>query len=106
MGDYRVRTHFGKGLVRSVRGSGGGFELSREPANISLKEVLHALEGSFDLVDCVGDKNVCDKSSSCITREVWCDLSSSIEVKLASITLGDLVRRKRDKEATNQMFFI
>ena len=79
------------GLVRSVRGAGGGFVLTKAPPKIRLSEVLHALEGPLSLVDCVADPRVCRKSSRCATRRVWQELSGAIENVLDNATLQDLL---------------
>jgi len=94
----------GAGLVRSVRGTGGGYVLTRSPSEIRVSEVVSVLEGS--LIDCVGDKNICNRSAQCVTRELWQELSDTIEGFLSQVTLHDLVVRTRKKEASPQMFYI
>lgn len=79
------------GLIRSVRGTGGGFVLARSPSQIRLSEVLHALEGSLSLVDCVADTRACAKSNQCPARRVWQELSGAIENVLDNVTLEDLI---------------
>ena len=81
------------GLVRSVRGAGGGFVLGKAPADTRLGEILRAVEGPLSLVDCVADARACEKSSRCVARRVWQGLSRSIESMLDSMTLEDLVAR-------------
>jgi Rrf2 family protein len=78
-------------LVQSVRGPGGGFVLSRPPGKITLSEVLQAVEGPLSLVDCVTDKKLCDRSSRCVARKVWQQLSGAIESVLDSVTLQELI---------------
>ena len=85
------------GLVRSVRGAGGGFILTRPPEEIRLSEVLRALEGPLSLVDCVADKRVCDRSSRCPARRVWRDLADAINNVLDNVTLGDLAASEKKK---------
>ena len=88
------------GLVRSVRGSGGGFALARPPAEIKLSEILRALEGPLSLVDCVADKRACDRSSRCPARRVWQELAGAVEDVLDNVTLKDLAtpaKRKRSQ---------
>jgi Rrf2 family protein len=82
------------GIVRSIRGSGGGFTLSRRPETIRISEVLKILEGSLSLVDCVDDINICHRAPSCITRRLWIHLSEMIENKLKNITLEELAGGK------------
>jgi len=79
------------GLVRSVRGAGGGFVLARPPAEIRLSEVLGVLEGPLSLVDCVTDGRTCDQAEHCPTRRVWEQLAGAIEDVLDHVTLEDLV---------------
>jgi Rrf2 family protein len=82
------------GLVRSVRGAGGGFVLSRDPSEIKITEVLSALEGPLSLVDCVADKEGCDRAERCTARPLWQELSGAIENVLDNVTLEDLVASK------------
>jgi Rrf2 family protein len=79
------------GLVRSVRGAGGGFLLTRAPSKIRLSEVLHALEGSLCLVDCVADERACSRAERCTARRVWAELSETIESVLEGVSLEDLI---------------
>ena len=86
------------GLVRSVRGSGGGYALARDPSEIRLTEVIEALEGPLVLVDCVSDGELCDRSPRCAARDVWQSVSEAISDVLGSITLQDLLERQRAKD--------
>ena len=85
------------GLVRSVRGAGGGFVLARPASQISLAEVVEALEGRICLVDCTEDASLCDRSSSCVTREVWADLSKALHSRLSAISLAQMAGRQARK---------
>ncbi len=86
------------GLVKSVRGSKGGYSLSRPPSEISLKEVYEVLEGPVHLVDCLSDPKVCRRVSSCVTRDVWQEVSDAVGKVISSVTLEDLLERKKKKE--------
>jgi len=86
------------GLVRSVRGSGGGYALARDPAEIRLTEVLEALEGPLVLVDCVSDGELCTRSPKCAARDVWSSVSEAITDVLSAITLKDLLERQQAKD--------
>jgi Rrf2 family protein len=79
------------GLVRGVRGAGGGFHLTRPPAQIKLSEVLRALEGPLSFVECVTDKRACERSDRCPTRRVWQQLAGAVDSVLDNATLEDLV---------------
>lgn len=78
------------GLVRSIRGPGGGFVLTRAPGQIRLSDVLEAVEGPLSLVDCVTDHGACDKVNRCAARRVWQELSDAIEDMLGNVTLEDM----------------
>ena len=81
------------GMIRSIRGSGGGYLLNRDPREITVAEVVQALEGGFILRDCVADESICEKSAICVTRRLWHDLGLMIESHLSGVTLQDLVDR-------------
>ena len=95
------------GLVRSTRGPKGGISLTRSPQEIKLSDVIHLLEGSLAPAECVDDPAVCSRSSSCVTREVWCELKAAMDGVLESTTLQDLVERQREKEgAETAMYYV
>jgi Rrf2 family protein len=79
------------GLLRSVRGRDGGYELTRAPSAITAYDVVVALEGPEKLVECVGDASVCRRSGHCRTRGLWCRIAESIDGILRGVTLQDLV---------------
>jgi len=87
------------GYVRSLRGTAGGYVLSREPSQIRVIDILVALEGSLVLTDCVQEAGLCSRSDICVTREVWRDLSRAIETVLSGRTLKDLVMRYQEVTA-------
>lgn len=94
------------GLVRSVRGAKGGYTLARNPSEITLEEIVRALEGDMSLVECVRDEALCPRSALCPSRELWVGLSAKISSVLASVTLEDLARRGRQKACEALMFYI
>lgn len=87
-----------RGLVSSVRGSRGGYMLTRSPAKITVKEIAECLEGNLNIVECLGQPSVCKRTSSCVARNVWFLLEEKIAQTLGSITLEDLAKKCRDKE--------
>ena len=79
------------GLVLSARGAAGGYMLSRAPEQIQVGEILRALEGSTDLISCVGVEKVnCGNACSCSARPLWLKLQSKINDVLSSTTLKDM----------------
>ena len=86
------------GIVRSTRGTKGGFSLAKSSEKIRLNEVIQLLEGSLDPSECVTNPEVCSRSESCVTRDVWSELREAINGVLGSITLQDLVERQKAKQ--------
>lgn len=85
------------GLILSTRGAYGGYVLARAPEKISVQEIVDALEGKTCLVDCVKNSGECRRADACPTRDLWSELSDKINAVLNSVTLADLVRKKREK---------
>ena len=88
------------GLLRSVRGAGGGVSLTRPPSEIKLSEIFQTLEGPTALVECVDNPDWCPRSGSCATREIWVQMGQLMSDFLGSETLEDLCRQQREKEQT------
>lgn len=80
------------GLVESARGASGGYTLSRPPEEISVGEVLRALEGSTAILDCVGVESSggCENACSCSARPLWLKLQQKIDDVLDSTTIKDM----------------
>lgn len=87
------------GLVRSIRGAYGGYLLSRKPSEITVGDVLRALEGPIGLVDCALEQEPikCLRYDNCITRIVWEKIRDSIIKTIDSITLLDMCNEGRKK---------
>jgi len=86
------------GIVRSTRGAKGGISLAKPPGEIKLNEVIQLLEGSIVLAECVTNPEVCVRSESCVTRDVWGEVKKAINGVLGSITLQNLVERQKRKQ--------
>ena len=78
-------------LVISNRGAQGGYRLSRKPDEITVGDVLRALEGGLNLVDCLIEEENCGKSCACPTRVVWMRLRDGINRIVDGITLQDMI---------------
>ena len=83
------------GLIVSVRGAQGGYKLARPANEISVGDVLRALEGSLEAVTCGGEDNSCQGADLCVTRFVWERINSSIRDTVDSIKLSQLVEESR-----------
>ena len=93
---------FGKlrraGLVDSVRGPGGGYNLARPAAEVSVADVILAVDEPIDATQCGGREN-CKDDRRCMTHELWASLNAHIFSFLRSVTLAQLVAQQR-KEAS------
>lgn len=90
------------GLVTSVRGAGGGYQLARPASEISVGDVLRALEGNLDAVTCSGgqEESGCGGADLCVTRYVWQRINESITQAVDTMWIDQLVeesRKLRDK---------
>ena len=93
------------GLVNSSRGAHGGYALARIPADITLKEIISALEGPLSLVECIKDPKICNKTDLCTTRDLWNDLNEKIDDYLVSVTLQQLVDKHRNKQKSRPLMY-
>ena len=93
------------GLVRSVRGAGGGYILAKPAYEISVGDVLRALEGSLEPVDCAGldPEGGCKAADSCVTKYVWQRINESINHTVDEIMLSQLVEESRKKNCGGNM---
>jgi len=82
------------GLVNSLRGARGNYELARSPEKIKASEVFEALEGQMAVVDCVSGSTNCIEAETCPTRGLWKRLNTSLIDVLEDVTLDDLVHGK------------
>ncbi|HCX90005.1 MAG: Rrf2 family transcriptional regulator [Deltaproteobacteria bacterium CG12_big_fil_rev_8_21_14_0_65_43_10] len=81
------------GLIRVVRGKNGGYLLARAPSEITLADILYAVEGDMSLIDCVKDAKLCYRSDECISRPTWVELSELIKDYLGTTTLEDILKK-------------
>jgi len=83
-----------RGLIKSIRGPKGGYVLSKDPAYITVADIVKTLEGNIYPVHCVaslkGSKNICKRRKGCVPKIVWLKLANAINDCLESITLEDL----------------
>ena len=82
-----------QGLVSSVRGPGGGYNLAREGGDIHIAEVIAAVDENLDTTRCGGAGN-CHNDGPCLTHDLWQDLSDRIYDYLSHVSLQELVDRK------------
>lgn len=83
------------GLLRAVRGTGGGLGLPKSPCVITILDILNALEGPLTPVECVDRPEVCPRCANCGARQLWVELGDVITGFLRSVTLEELCERQR-----------
>jgi Rrf2 family protein len=94
------------GIVRSIRGTKGGFVLEKDPADLTMQEIVAILQGPISIVDCIINKKYCPKWSKCLTRELWIQVNNAIINTLDSITLKQMIRKEKEIEKIFQMYEI
>lgn len=87
----KLRRH---GLVESVRGPGGGYNLARSTEQITIAEIITAVDEPLDATRCGGLAN-CQDQERCMTHELWTSLNEKIYEYLSSVTLKEMVDRQK-----------
>ena len=91
---------FGKlrkgGLVKSVRGPGGGYMVSRDPSEVRISDIIFAVDEPINATRCSpGSPAGCKSNKSrCLTHDLWQELTNHIQLFLSSVTLGDVVEKR------------
>jgi Rrf2 family iron-sulfur cluster assembly transcriptional regulator len=85
-------------LVASTRGPGGGYTMGRSMAEISVADVIYAVDEPLDATQCRGKEN-CDNEQRCMTHDLWANLNRVMVDYLDSVTLQQLVDEQRERMA-------
>ena len=85
------------GIVKSIRGRNGGYIYAKDPVNISIKEVMNAVDEILDATKCNGT-SACHNGKKCSTHDLWNDLNILVDDYLEKITINSLV------ESTNSPY--
>ncbi len=84
------------GYLKSLRGNGGGYKLSKLPEQYTIGEILRTLEGSLSPIACLDDNpNQCIRCDECLALPFWEGLNKVIQNYVDSVTLSDLLKNKR-----------
>jgi len=83
-------------LVKSVRGPGGGYRLSRDQGEIFVAQIIDAVNETVDATGC-GGKSHCQQGEVCLTHHLWEDLSNQIHGFLSQISLAHLMEKREVK---------
>jgi len=87
-------------LVSSVRGPGGGYNLAQPTREMSVADIILAVDEPLDATQCGGKENCVDGEKRCMTHDLWATLNTKMFEYLSSVTLQDLVDHQRG-EKTN-----
>jgi transcriptional regulator, BadM/Rrf2 family len=82
------------GMVKGVRGPGGGYKLCRKTSDINIADIIAAVNEPLDSTKCGGEAN-CQKDQACLTHDLWMGLSEQIRDYLKGISLADLLEKTR-----------
>ena len=82
------------GIVKSIRGRNGGYLYAKDPANISIKEVMHAVDEVIDATRCNGT-SACHNGKKCSTHDLWHELNVLVDDYLDKITINNLVETNK-----------
>lgn len=89
------------GLVKSVRGPGGGYQLSRSPETIYVAQIVDSVDENVDATRCQGRAN-CQNGETCLSHELWADLSEQIHQFLSEIDLATVIRKREVQQIANR----
>lgn len=85
-------------LVKSFRGIGGGYQLARPTSEITVAEVVSAIEGNLAMTECCAGKNLCALDSLCAIKENWKVINKIILTALSGLTLADMTKPITQKQ--------
>jgi Rrf2 family iron-sulfur cluster assembly transcriptional regulator len=86
-----------EGLVKGVRGPGGGYSLAKSPDQISVADIIQSVDEKLDMTKC-GGKGNCSKGDKCLSHQLWFDLSCKLYKFLNGIKLDQYVNRPEINE--------
>lgn len=89
-------------VVASTRGPGGGYSLARPDSEISMAEIIHAVDESYDATKCGGEGNCSGDTYQCLTHDLWTELSQEIHEFLNGIMLSEMKSRKEVLEVVKR----
>ena len=90
------------GLVSTVRGAQGGYQIANPPAATSLRDIIDAVEGPIELSECASSPEpTCQRSATCPVRWVWQRVTDSINAELEKIHLSDMLTPPCESEETH-----
>jgi|TARA_B110000967_G_scaffold179715_1_gene195456 Rrf2 family iron-sulfur cluster assembly transcriptional regulator len=93
-----------EGLVRSVRGPGGGYQTAIDSNTLTVKDIITSVDEQIDATQCGGNEN-CQEGGRCITHNLWASLNHKIFDYLESLTLAQLISEQKNKAGEQSIYF-
>ena len=92
------------GLVKSVRGPGGGYRTAIDSRTLTVKDIITSVDEQIDATQCGGSEN-CQEGGRCITHNLWASLNHKILDYLESLTLAQLIYEQKNKTGEHSIYF-
>jgi Rrf2 family iron-sulfur cluster assembly transcriptional regulator len=89
------------GMVKGVRGPGGGYKLCKKASDINIADIIAAVDEALDSTKCGGEVN-CQKEQACLTHDLWMGLSEQIRTYLKGITLAELLEKNHVQDVAQR----
>ncbi|MDH5737523.1 MAG: Fe-S cluster assembly transcriptional regulator IscR [Gammaproteobacteria bacterium] len=89
------------GLVKSVRGPGGGYQLSRDASDVFVAEIVDSVDELVDATKCRGQGN-CKNGDTCLSHELWAELSEQIHQFLSNIDLDTIIAKRASRQVSDR----
>lgn len=83
------------GIIESLRGVHGGMKLKANPAEVTICDIVEAVQGPLVMNDCTAEDGVCSQLDTCCYHPIWAGAQALLRDYLSSITLDDVVHRKQ-----------
>ncbi|MDH5591812.1 MAG: SUF system Fe-S cluster assembly regulator [Gammaproteobacteria bacterium] len=93
------------GLLRSERGAQGGYNLSRSPKQISVAEIIAAIEGPIALTECVSNESQCENEPHCSIQTNWTQINNAVFHALDEVKLSDMLAPQLPKDGVSPIHF-
>ena len=88
------------GLIHTSRGARGGVSLARSPEDISILEVVEAIDGPLTLNECTVAEGICSFGEDCVLRPIWCEAQADLVDRLRNATFAQFIDGQYSKSAT------
>ena len=89
------------GVLISLKGKNGGFRLAKDPKEITLLDIITAVEGQLSIVECATNDNTCERSADCVSREIWREINATLVEKIGSYRLDEIIARHNKENDLN-----